>query len=58
MKRQKDCYDCKKLADVLYRSRVGKTKTWQFRCEECLLTLKAAHTDAYQYGGTWKAQKH
>ena len=34
-----------------------KTEGWQFRCEACLLKFKATQSDAYQYGGTWKARK-
>jgi len=45
------------VSPVLYRCRYGESPDWQFLCEPCLTTVKAKHSESYQYGGTWKAKK-
>ena len=55
--REKACGQCLVVAPVLYRCRYGESPDWQFLCEPCLTTVKAKHSESYQYGGTWKAKK-
>ena len=39
-KREKGCFECKELNDVLYRCWYGGEKTWIFLCENCLSLVK------------------
>ncbi|TVM05061.1 MAG: hypothetical protein FMJ08_10510 [Halomonas sp.] len=55
--RTKACFKCGESKDVLYRCRFGKLTDWVFLCGKCLVTVKTAHENSYQYGGTWKARK-
>jgi hypothetical protein len=54
--RYKCCQICDQPQQVLFRVRQNSQQTWQFVCTRCLPGLKA-NNPAYEYGGTWKAQK-
>jgi len=55
--RAKNCHDCDKSSEALYRCRYGTVAGWVFLCGSCLLKIKAAFPDSYHYGGTWKSRK-
>ena len=55
--REKNCFKCSEVKEVLYRCRFSNLKDWVFLCGSCLTSVKETHSKDYQYGGTWKAKK-
>ena len=50
---KKNCNNCNKESDVMYRVQYDKIKVWTFICKICLEKLKPNNPN-YRYGGTWK----
>jgi predicted amidophosphoribosyltransferase len=51
--RKKNCANCKKEFDVMYRAQYQAQRDWVFLCKNCLLSVKHENP-FYRYGGTWK----
>ena len=51
--RNKNCHNCKKEYNAMYRIQYDFSKKWFFVCKVCLEKLKLNNSQ-YRYGGTWK----
>ena len=57
-KRDKKCFECKKVLKILFRCKYKNLDKWVFVCEECLKIIKNSYLQTYKYGGTWKSEKN
>ena len=56
-KRNKKCFECKKVLKILFRCKYKNLEKWVFVCDSCLQKIKKKFVDSYQYGGTWKSKR-
>ena len=52
----KNCDECLRDFDCLFRCKTNKRLKWIFVCRICLTKLKKENSE-YKYGGTWKRNK-